>query len=397
MSRVQLNPYLMRTARTRRGAVTVYLAVSMVVVLGMATLAVDAGMIYVARGELQRCADSAALSGCWGLLNPDRLRGGEYAEAALNEARDNAVDQAFRNPILSHGPVVERNASNAGGGDTLLGFIENPDDRSAPMLFDDPARYNSVQIRVRRDQGRNGSIILYFARIFGHDSTDGWAQATATAQDGINGYHVTDRTGNADLLPFALHVNIWNAYMAGTYNVGDGYSYNPESGSVSNGGDGIAELNLYPGSGGVQLPPGNFGTVDIGSENNSTADLSRQIREGVNAADLAHFGGTLSLGPSGYIMLNGDTGLSAAVKDDLQSIIGEPRAIPLFDHVSGNGNNSYFRVVGFAGIRVMFVKLTGSMSQKRLIIQRALVVDDAALSGDNDNSHYVYRPPTLSR
>ena len=42
----------------------------------------------------------------------------------------------------------------------------------------------------------------------------------------------------------------------------------------------------------------------------------------------------------GKLYLNGDTGISAGVKDELASIKGQPRIIPIFSTVSGNGNNA---------------------------------------------------------
>jgi len=65
--------------------------------------------------------------------------------------------------------------------------------------------------------------------------------------------------------------------------------------------------------------------------------------------------------------------------------------------VSGNGNNSHYVVVGFAGVRIMYVKLTGSMSSKKVIVQPALVIDGTAIAGDGLNSFHVFRPPTLCR
>src|SRR4029077_18354334 len=105
---------------------------------------------------------------------------------------------------------------------------------------------------------------------------------------------------------------------------------------------------------------GNFGTVDIGNDNNSTADLSRQIRFGINESDLAYIGGALQLGPDGTLLLNGDTGISAAIKDDLESVKGQPRAICIYSTVTGNGNNAMYTIVGFVGVRIMKVKLTGN-------------------------------------
>jgi hypothetical protein len=239
--------------------------------------------------------------------------------------------------------------------------------------------------------------VLYFARVFGYQDSDGWAQATATFRDDVVGFRIDEHSGNVGLLPLALHIDRWNELMAGTRTTGDNYSYDPSSGLVSAGGDGIIEMNLYPGAGGSQLPPGNFGTVDIGNPNNSTADISRQIREGVNQSDLAWFGGEINLSSTGFIMMNGDTGLSASIKDDLEAVKGQPRSIPLFDQVSGNGNNSFYRIVGFAGIRIMHVKLTGAMSQKAVIIQPAMVADDTAITGGNNLSRFVVAPPRLTR
>ncbi|MFN0135339.1 MAG: hypothetical protein ACKVS9_04385 [Phycisphaerae bacterium] len=96
-------------------------------------------------------------------------------------------------------------------------------------------------------------------------------------------------------------------------------------------------------------------------------------------------------------MLNGDTGLSAGIKDGLEAIKGQPRAIPLFDQVNGPGNNSYFRVVGFGGIRIMNVRLTGAMRSKQVIIQLAFVVDDAVLPDGPNTSTCENTPPMLTR
>lgn len=98
------------------------------------------------------------------------------------------------------------------------------------------------------------------------------------------------------------------------------------------------------------LPPGNRGTVDIGSPNNSTNDLKRQIVYGVNANDLAFFpNGVLKFNEQGFLYLNGDTGISAGIEASLKSIIGEVRAIPIFIDVSGPGNNAEYTMVKFVG------------------------------------------------
>ncbi|MBI4580796.1 MAG: hypothetical protein HY718_13900 [Planctomycetes bacterium] len=383
----------------RRAAAAAMVAISGTVLIGVAALAIDMGMLYNTRTEAQRSADAGALAGAWRLVGEERLLGSTGATTVASAARTTASSTANANKVFNSNPTVDTNTGNASDGDILLGRLDHPGNLTEQIQTSvDPTRYNTVSVLVRRDSTRNGAIPLVFAHVFGLSSKDISARGVASVEDKIVGYKVTGRSGNAELMPFAVNLNAWNALLAGTQTSGDNYRYDPASKTVSAGGDGVNELNIYPGSGSGQLPPGNFGTVDIGNPNNSTADISRQIREGVSASDLAYFGGELKFDDNGEIILEGDTGLSAAVKDDLASIIGKPRAIPLFTVVSGNGNNSRYTVVAFAGIRIMNVKLTGSMSKKSLIVQPAVVVDDAAVSGETSNtSYFVYRPPTLVR
>lgn len=392
----------------RRAAAAATVAVSGTVLIGMAALAIDMGMLYATRAEMQRTADAGALAGAWGLLGDERFISGGMS-TLVARSRQSASSLAGANEVFGSSPVVDNNACNAADGDILIGQIVNPSDQSSPLLSAvDASLYNSVQVKVRRDEVRNGSIPLYFAQVFGVTSTDMSATATATADDAITGFKITERSGNAQLLPFAVHVSVWQNLLDRTQTTGDNYSYDPDTGAVSTGSDGVYELNMYPGGGngnnnnntgnGSQLAPGNFGTVDIGNPNNSTADISRQILEGVNESDLSYFGGELAFDANGELVLNGDTGLSAAVKDDLEAIKGQPRAIPLFTQVSGNGNNANFTIVAFAGIRVLHVKLTGPMSKKAVIVQPAVLVDDAATTGEVTGTSYgVYRPPMIVR
>lgn len=374
----------------RRGAATVVTAVSITVLIGMAALAIDVGMLYSTRTELQRTADAAAIGGATKLLDDSILRGSPdqaaIAAAVLSEARS----AAGLNRVLKSAPGLMAT-------DVAVGRLSNPQDLNQP-LDTAHSRPNSVAVTVRRDESMNGPMTLFFAQIFGLESKSLIASATATYNDRILGYRVTERTGNAQLLPLALHVDAWNNLLARVGTVYDNYTYDEETGTVRSGGDGIAELNLFPGSGTGQLPPGNFGTVDITDPNNSTAVLSRQIRYGVTKDDLAYTGGELRFGPDGTLLLNGDTGLSAAIKDDLEAIKGLPRAIPIFNRVAGPGNNSMFTVIAFAGIRIMNVKLTGAMTKKEVVIQPAFVVDDAVITDSSVGpSYFVYGPVGLTR
>ena len=175
----------------------------------------------------------------------------------------------------------------------------------------------------------------------------------------------------------------------------DDFKWDEGTQSIVSGHDGVREINLYPQGTGS---PGNRGTVDIGGSNNSTADIARQIVHGVSQSDLDKIGGELKLDTSGKLYLNGDTGISAGVKDELASIRGKARIIPIFNTVVGPGNNATYTIVKFAGVRILDVKLTGAMSGKRVIIQPAKVVTDGAIANTNGTPSYtIYSPPCLVR
>ncbi|MCA9068900.1 MAG: hypothetical protein KDA84_08260, partial [Planctomycetaceae bacterium] len=162
-------------------------------------------------------------------------------------------------------------------------------------------------------------------------------------------------------------------------NVGDQDRFKiNDNGSVSVGPDAVDEINLYPSNNDL-LPSGNRGTVDIGAGNNSTADIERQILEGLNDTDLSHFtNNEVKATNSNPLSLNGDTGISAGFKDELKHIIGQSRCIPIFREIPvGNGNNCTYEIIKFVGVKVVDVKLVGN--PKGVWVQPFTYVDDTVV------------------
>jgi len=335
---------------------------------------------------LQRSADAAAIAATWKLVEQDALGGPLSAEAA-ETVRTTANQFAALNPVANSAIALTTE-------DIQIGNLAYPFSTSSTMTFDDPSHFNAVKVRVRKSSGAdgNGAVPLFFARILGVNGCDMQREATAAFIDSFGGFRAPSDGRNLDLLPFALDKTTWDDLLGGSGS--DNFRWDPDDKCVRCGPDAVREVNLYPQGTGA---PGNRGTVDIGASNNSTCDIARQIRHGVSASDLAHLGGKLEFDQDGKIYLNGDTGISAGVKDDLASIVGKIRIIPLFDTVSGPGNNATYTIVGFAGIRIMHVHLTGSPSQKQVILQPARVVSRGAIPGAGPNpvSKYVYSPVWL--
>jgi len=371
--------------RARKGNVLVLTTFSMVCLIALLALTVDLGYLKVARTELQRSADAAAMAAAWELIDDDALYGSDsyYLE---EEARTKAGQYAGLNTVTTQGPALDYQ-------DVLVGYLPNPLDPASPMLFGTGNPPNAVQVSVKKTAALNGEVPLFFARLIGYDGSSLQAQATAALVNSVIGWTTPSSGGNLDLLPFALDQVTWNGLLAGVGE--DDWTYDPETGELTAGSDGILEVNLFPQDTGA---PGNRGTVDIGSNNNSTADIARQIVEGVSPEDLEYHDGEIKLDENGELFLNGDTGISAGVKDELASIKGNPRTILIFREVHGPGNNATYTIVGFAGIRIMDVKLTGQMSSKRVTIQPAIHVSQGAIPSPNaQTSQFVYSPVWLVR
>ncbi|HYO23769.1 MAG TPA: pilus assembly protein TadG-related protein [Lacipirellulaceae bacterium] len=374
--------------RTRRGAITVLAAIMSLVALGLVAFAVDVGYILASKQELQRSADAAALAACW--TYAERVANGTPPAEAIALGRQSAADYASSNRLGNLQPAINQNSANSATGDVVFGRIDNLSSYGAAISTASPGSFNAVKVKVRRDATLNGETPFFFARVFGHASMGLDAEATAGFYRSISGVRTPSSGRNLNILPYALDWSTWEDLLEG--NAGDSWRWNPATKTITSGSDGVREVNLFPQGTGS---PGNRGTVDIGGSNNSTADIARQIVYGISPADMAQHGGSLELDEDGELELNGDTGISAGVKDELDSIKGQPRLIPIFSKVVGPGNNAQYTIVHWAGIRIMDVKLTGAMNQKRVIIQPAPMVIPGAIASSEETSNYVYTPVVL--
>ena len=145
----------------RRGVVAVLVAISMVVLLGCAALAIDVGMLYNTKGDLQRLADASALAAAQAMASyagDDEAEMEELASAAAREiAAANAVIGISGSPSLEDNDIelFSRNGYGA------------PD---------------AVRVIAKRVAGHsNGPCDLLFAAIFGLHTSNVSASAAAAA------------------------------------------------------------------------------------------------------------------------------------------------------------------------------------------------------------------------
>ncbi len=366
------NRYRCSLKRSRRGVTLVFALFLMTTLAGMLAFSIDIGYLAMSKSEMRRTADSAALAGGWQLL--DSKIKGESPSYATALVRTAASQVALQNSVCNSGPILQTYGEDTDVTDGYLASLSP----SSTLSSNPQNPFQAVRVRVQRTAQSNGIVPFFFAKVFGETGTQMTVNATVAMATQVKGFSTPPTsTSGINLLPFALDLQTWNTMQNGGGS--DNYNYNTVTGLLTSGNDGIREVNLYPQGTGS---PGNRGTVDIGGSNNSTADIARQILFGISAEDLEDLGKPLVLEANGTMTLNGDTGISAGVKDELASIIGETRIIPIFSHVTGNGNNANYTIVQWAGVRILHVKLTGSMSSKQLIVQPAPVIARNVLAGD---------------
>jgi hypothetical protein len=131
-----------------RGATLVLVSVCLVVLLGSAALAIDLGMLYDARNDAQKAADAAALAA-----------GSVFAPGGV--AADEAVAEATRR------------AHEFGGMNRIRGRAVLPSEMLVEVLEDEA----KVRVTVTRTD-----IPLWFARIFGRNTSTVAARAAAAAE-----------------------------------------------------------------------------------------------------------------------------------------------------------------------------------------------------------------------
>ncbi|MUK03390.1 pilus assembly protein TadG [Vibrio cholerae] len=142
------------TSRTvedgEQGAVSVIMAVMLVALLGFTALAVDVGMLYAERAQLQNGADAAALG-----------------VAQVCAKAPSSTDCSSGSPIAT-------NLANANANDRLAAL------RSVDV---NPSTNTATVTTMSRDASRSdGRVSLFFARVFGDD--DAAVSATASARWG---------------------------------------------------------------------------------------------------------------------------------------------------------------------------------------------------------------------
>lgn len=365
----------------------------LVMFVGMLAFAIDVGYIAHARTELQSTADSGSLAGLAQLYTVSVVDQ-EFA-AARDEVKKYVGGTAANQPGLV---VLDQ--------DIQFGFFD-PDGTPGSRFSTDLTgrRANAVRVTLRRDGATNPRLRLFFGSILGRAENDVETRATTWVPAGLG------VLPGAELIPYTAQVDSFNA-AAGLparpadsdgFEAVDGDTFHDKwdiglPGTVPQPGpDGMKELVLF---GSTKTAPGNFGSVDLGTASNGTPELARQLRYGPNQIDFDLMGIQGKLAADGSLQapvaLGGDPGISNGTKDDWAAVIGQNKIIPLYETVSGNGNNTSYRIVAFAGVRIVAADMNGN--PKRVWVQPTEFYSTRVtglLTGSPGGMHGVKAAPKL--
>jgi hypothetical protein len=354
-----------RLRRTeRRGTILVLVALISIPLIGIVAFAVDYGHLMKVHCDLQRYADCAALAAVQDLI-PNET-GFQDLDAVRAVTRDYVTQ-------------------NLGAGFTVLDAdIEmgrfDPSTVYSQVTLLNTGVFDTVRVKLRRDSSANSKVPLFFAKVFGMNDSDVTASGTAVLQ---KGRYILP---GANVLPFAVPKDEWNAISPG--DVWTVY------------GDGKVE----DGSGGTV--PGNWGTLDIGSTNNSTSDLGNQIINGLEQADLSALHSDGRIPTDEYIdaqsstWMQADPGISIGMKSYVQQVHGEIRIIPLYEAMLvDGGNNLEYKITQWGVVKVIDSQWNGSQNIF-VTVQKAYIYEGdlrphPSLTGNDDLVSGAYTSPAL--
>jgi hypothetical protein len=168
--------------REEQGVVLILVIIALVVLLAFAALALDVGNVMVVRNELQNIADGAALAGARTLGRLYECDGNivtcsqpmPYQEQLTYVADASVINQACID-VGSQSTAGGRTGITINGADIVIGNW----DASTKTLSVTPTSPDAVRVTARRDASANDPISTFFARIFGMNTID--VSATATA------------------------------------------------------------------------------------------------------------------------------------------------------------------------------------------------------------------------
>lgn len=343
----------------RGGFLAPAVMVALLVVMIAVALVLDRLWLDNAAVEMNAAVEASALSAARQLVTDDLLRDAPETERRLIRAREAAAQIARENTVA--GQPLEL------GDNVRFGRrIVDPESGSTRFLQTE-TNPNAVVVTGRRTRSNGNPVATLFRHLTGHPVADVTRLVEASFDNHIVGFRPFQGVP-VPALPLAILADDPQRRRTDTWSVqieqragSDNFKYDPVSGRVSRGTDGIPEIILKSLPAGGDPADTNVQLVDLNSDFQPDA-LTRQIERGWNADDLAQWNGGLRIPDSiqPYVTITSSGRITDNIPDELAKLIGQCRICFLYRDHSLAGSEGFGAVdcYGFVAGRVMSVNVS---------------------------------------
>jgi Flp pilus assembly protein TadG len=372
---------------SRSGVMAPLIALMITPLVGMMAFSVDIGYLLVVRSDLQNAADSAALAGAQKLqdLFVSYNSPGQTQQASiLTTATTNTGTSA--SPIYTAEKFAKYNKAggvyiNVPDSDVQIGFTDGSGNYSSSLGANFP---NTITVTTRRSGQAggttNGTVQLFFGRVFGVSSEDLSATARATIYTGAISSYQPINGVDSHVLPVGLDYNAWtNFYSTGM---------SPD-GTIHLDANGLPQLQIYPIA---TNTPGNFGLLDVGPPSTNAPAFRDWINDGETPNDISYLlnNNQLPVTQASPKQWTVGPGIKSTLLPDFQGQLGKANLIPLFrpyseitgsstyQAASGTGSGANYYIVGFVGVKISQADGSGNAGMT-ISIQPTATIDATSM------------------
>jgi hypothetical protein len=386
------HPWPITDRSPRRGTLLPAIAIAILVVGSALALVVDRLWLDAARAELRTAAEAAALASAARLADDDRINLAVDPAALSAAARQAGIDAASDNTVAGE-PVRFEHESD---GEIRIGALVRGANGEREFIHTNhlPTVASVLAVKAR-------AIGNPVARLFHSNGGDAMVHVAASLSNHVMGLRPFDGA-NAPVLPLAVLEADPSGQREDTWAVqieagagGDRFRFNRDTKQVEPQPDGLPEILLHFQTPGRPADEANAHFVDVGN-GFIGAQLTRQIRRGWEAIDLAKFGGV-------FPTRSGESLRSRASLDDaslaaLSETIGQKRIVLLYGaYTDGGSGFGQLNLARLAAGRIMAIEASSEgtpviVMQPAVVSTRTAIVDfHAAEAGSGSGNPYVYK------
>ena len=387
MRSIRQKAHTIAATNRRAGFTTPAVAVALLVIMMGLALILDRIWLETAKLELTSAAESAALAAAAELASDECLLANTAVDLRLNNARQTAEWIASQNYVC--GSPVTLNTDPEG--DIRFGNLVA---EARGIRFEESAANpNTVVVTALRTRSNNNPVALFVTGASGLPFGDVATRVEATVNNDIIGLRPL-KGSPIPAVPIAIlqldptneRSDTWKDQID-LRRGADQYSFDSESHSVVEFGDGIPEITLRGLTLGGDPTDANVLMLDLGAGMNDV-DVTRQFHSGLTADDLDSLEGQILLGQGATLELTATPQFDGTHTKCFQDLIGHCRIAFLYTVTQPLRQQPMVTATctELIAIRVMAVRSHNDGSCDVTVQPTVMTTRTAILAGENSDT-----------